>query len=64
MSNVHAELAELKAESARRVHRLERAIDLQKQVDSAKARIERRKGENDADQAKIDALSAELASLA
>lgn len=64
MSNVEAELAELKAESARRVHRLERAIDLRKQIESAQARIERRRVEDDADKASIAALSAELASLA
>lgn len=64
MSNLQNELAAAKAENARRVHRLERAIDLQLQIDNAQARIARRNAENDADQAKLDALSAELAALA
>lgn len=64
MSNLENELSAAKAEAASRVHRLERAIDLRKQVEDAESRIARRTAENDADLATIQALSSELAALA
>lgn len=63
MSNLQNELAAAKAEAAARVHKLERAIDLQAQIDNAQARIVRRNAENDADRATLEALAAELAAL-
>lgn len=63
MSNLQNELAGAKAEHAARVHKLERAIDLQAQIDNAQARIVRRNAENDADRATLEALAAELAAL-
>lgn len=63
MSNLQNELAGAKEEHAKRVHRLERAIDLQMQIDNAQARIARRDAENDADRATLEALAAELAAL-
>lgn len=63
MSNLQNELAGAKEEHAKRVHKLERAIDLQMQIDNAQARIVRRDAENDADRATLEALAAELAAL-
>jgi len=63
MSNLQNELAGAKEEHAKRVHKLERAIDLQMQIDNAQARIARRDAENDADRATLEALAAELAAL-
>jgi hypothetical protein len=64
MSKLENELAAAKAEAARHVHRLERQIDVRKQIEDAEARIARRDVENKADQAKLVRLTAELASLA
>lgn len=63
MSNLQNELAGAKEEHAKRVHRLERAIDLQMQIDNAEARIARRNAENDADKTTLEQLAAELAAL-
>lgn len=63
MSNLQNELAGAKEEHAKRVHKLERAIDLLMQIDNADARISRRYAEIEADKATIEALAAELAAL-
>ena len=64
MSNLENELAAAKLEAARSVHRLERSIDLRKQVEDAEARIARRQAEDEADRATVARLTAELAALA
>jgi uncharacterized coiled-coil protein SlyX len=63
MSNLQNELAAAKAEAAARVHKLERAIDLQTQIDYANQRIVKREAEIAADRATLEQLTAELAKI-
>ena len=63
ITDIQNELSAAKAEAAARVHRLERSIDLCKQIEDAEARITRRNAKNADDQASVAALSDELAAL-
>lgn len=61
---LRAELATAKADAVRKVHKLERVIDVTKQRDDAVARKAIREAEIVAEDERIAALDAQLAELA